>query len=161
MNKAVFLDRDGVINHDPGDYTTSWDEFTFLPGIEDFLKKRQDEGYLLILITNQGGVAKGLYSIDTVEEIHSKMTDHFKSRGVELNEIYYSPYHEVRTRSLSRKPGSIMVEKALARFNIDPELSVMIGDKQRDIDCAAAAGVGGLLVPVNSNLNEILSDDQF
>lgn len=161
MNKAVFLDRDGVINHDPGDYTTSWDEFTFLPGIESFLKKRQHEGYLLILITNQGGVAKGRYDLETVEEIHSRMIAHFSDCGIKVTEVYYSPYHDDYSRSLSRKPGSIMVEKALARFNIAPEKSVMIGDKQRDIDCAAAAGVPGLLVPVNSNLNEILSDDQF
>ena len=161
MNKALFLDRDGVINHDPGDYTTSWDEFTFLPGIESFLKKRQDQGYLLILITNQGGVAKGRYSLETVEDIHRRMSAHFEAHGVQLTEIYYSPYHDDYTRSLSRKPGSIMVEKALARFEVDASASVMIGDEQRDIDCAAAAGVPGILVPVNSNLNDVFSDDQF
>ncbi|QTN39238.1 HAD family hydrolase [Cryomorphaceae bacterium] len=161
MNKAIFLDRDGVINHDPGDYTTSWDEFTFLPGIEEFLIKRINEGYLLILITNQGGVAKGRYTLETVEDIHMRMQEHLADYGIHFAEIYFSPYHDDYSRSLSRKPGSIMVEKALARFNIDPVQSVMIGDKQRDLDCAVAAGVSGHLVPVNSNLNEILSDDQF
>lgn len=159
MNKALFLDRDGIINHDPGDYTRSWDEFHFLPGIERFLKKKQEEGFLLILITNQGGVAKGLYSIETVDEIHVKMKAHFNTYGVHIDEIYYSPYHDDYSKSLSRKPGSIMIEKALARFNIDASMSFMIGDKDRDVACAENAGVRGYKVSVNSDLNTVFSHD--
>ena len=109
MNKALFLDRDGVINHDPGDYITSWEAFTFLPGIGSFLKMRQEEGYLLILITNQGGIAKGRCSAKTVNDIHRRMREHLADQGVHLTEIYYSPYHDDHSRSLSRKPGSVMV----------------------------------------------------
>ena len=75
MNKAVFLDRDGVINHDPGDYTKSVEEFTILPNVLEALKKIQDKGYLLILVTNQGGIAKGMYSHDEVAKIHKYFLD--------------------------------------------------------------------------------------
>ncbi len=159
MKKALFLDRDGIINHDPGDYTRSWADFHFLPGIERFLKKKQEEGYLLILITNQGGVAKGLYSLETVEEIHLKMKEHFKTFGIEIEEIYYSPYHDDYSKSLSRKPGSILIEKALARFNLEPSACFMIGDKDRDVACAENAGVRGYKVPVNADLNKVFEHD--
>ena len=161
MRKALFLDRDGVINHDPSDYTQSWEDFDFLPGIEQFLKRKQDQGFLLILITNQGGIAKGLYSIETVNEIHRKMKAHFRSYGIEIAEVYYSPYHDDYSKSLSRKPGSIMIEKALARFELDPAHCVMIGDKMRDVECAENAGVRGVQVPVNADLNTYFSDDQL
>lgn len=161
MRKALFLDRDGVINHDPGDYTQLWEDFHFLPGIEQFLKQKQDQGYMLIIITNQGGIAKGLYSIDGVDEIHKNMRAHFHKFGIEIAEIYYSPYHDDYSKSLSRKPGSIMIEKALARFELDPNQCVMIGDKERDVKCAQNAGVRGVKVPVNADLNTFFANDQL
>lgn len=152
--KAVFLDRDGVINHDPGDYTRSLSEFHILPTVIAALKAMHENGYLIILITNQGGIAKGEYTHDDVAEIHRYLRRVCAEEGVEITEIYYSPHHESAGKSLSRKPGSLMVERALGRFNIDPEKSFMIGDKQRDLDCAAGAGVKGVLIPTNAPLIE-------
>lgn len=150
----MFLDRDGVINHDPGDYTRSLSEFHILPTVIAALKALHENGYLIILITNQGGIAKGEYTHDDVAEIHRYLRRVCAEEGVEITEIYYSPHHESTGKSLSRKPGSLMVERALGRFNIDPQKSFMIGDKQRDLDCAAGAGVKGVLIPTNAPLIE-------
>lgn len=150
--KAIFLDRDGVINHDPSDYTRNIDEFTILPTVIESLKILKERGYVFIIITNQGGIAKGIYGHDEVAEIHDYLKEVCESNDTPILDIYYSPHHEVKGRSLSRKPGSLMVERACARYNIDPKTSWMVGDKQRDIDCAAAVGVRGVLINTNDAL---------
>lgn len=157
MNKAVFLDRDGVINHDPGDYTKSWEEFTFNDGVFESLKRFQEAGFLLIVITNQGGIAKGLYSQSDYERTTRLMCEAFEEQGIHIKDVYHSPHHDLTGRSLSRKPGSLMIERALYKHNIDPSSSVMIGDKERDIFAGEAAGVRGILIPVNSSLQAIES----
>lgn len=157
MNKAIFLDRDGVINHDPGDYTKSLEEFQILPGVVETLLELQKRGYLLILITNQGGIAKGLYGHDEVARIHDYFKSECSKRGVDITDIFYSPHHDDYGLSLTRKPGSLMIERALAKYEIDPTLSWMIGDKQRDLDAASGAGVDGILIKKNTALNQILN----
>jgi D-glycero-D-manno-heptose 1,7-bisphosphate phosphatase len=152
MNKAIFLDRDGVINHDPGDYTYHVSEFKLNDGIIENLKKLYDNGFLLVLITNQGGISKGLYTHQDVEEIHSYLIRELCKADVEIAEIYYCPHHSVNENCLCRKPNSLMIEKALARFNIDPKKSFMLGDKERDIECAENAGVKGIKVDINQNI---------
>lgn len=156
MHKAIFLDRDGVINHDPGDYTKNLKEFRILPGVFDALKKFQSKGYLLILITNQGGIAKGLYGHAEVKEIHDYFVGSCKDLGISITDIYYSPHHDDFGRSLTRKPGSLMIERALSRYDIDPSQSYMIGDKTRDVVCGEAAGVKGIKMAVNGSLIDIL-----
>lgn len=151
-SKALFLDRDGVINHDPGDYTCSLSEFHILPTVIEALKLAQHRGYKIILITNQGGIAKGLYTHQDVHEIHTYFKQKCKEEGVVINGIFYSPHHPDFGNSLTRKPKSLMMERAIHRFEIDIEHSIMIGDKQRDIDCAQHVGVRGILVPTNANL---------
>lgn len=155
MNKAVFLDRDGVINHDPGDYTKSWEEFRFNPGVFDSLRRFQEAGYLLIIVTNQGGIAKGLYSQADYEHLTARMLAAFEAEGVRIAEVYHSPHHEVTGRSLTRKPGSLLIERAVYKYNISPENSYMIGDKERDIFAGEAVGVQGIQIPVNSPLATI------
>jgi len=156
MNKAVFFDRDGVINHDPGDYTYLLDEFIINDGIIPSLKKLSDNGYLLIIITNQGGIAKNIYTHDHVEKIHKYFIDELKKSGIELTEIYYCPHHSDVEKCLCRKPGSLLIEKAIARFNIDPKKSFMIGDKQRDVEAAEGAGIKGIKVELNENIEKYI-----
>ncbi len=153
-NKVLFLDRDGVINHDPGDYTYSLSEFIILPTVIPALQLAQEKGYKIILITNQGGVAKGLYSQETVEEIHTHFKKVCTQAGVTIDHIYYSIDHPEVSNSISRKPHSLMVERAIQRFNVDTENSVMIGDRDRDVQCAEGAGVRGIKIEVNSDLLE-------
>jgi D-glycero-D-manno-heptose 1,7-bisphosphate phosphatase len=152
MKKALFLDRDGVINHDPGDYTYSLSEFHILPTVIHALQLAQSKGYEIILITNQGGVAKGLYTQATVEEIHDFFRNECKKNEIHITQIYYSIDHPEIANSISRKPHSLMVQRALQRFNIDPEQSFMIGDRDRDVECAEGAGVKGIKMEVNGPL---------
>jgi D-glycero-D-manno-heptose 1,7-bisphosphate phosphatase len=152
MNKALFLDRDGVINHDPGDYTFSLEEFILLPTVLDALKLASDKGYKIIIITNQGGIAKGLYKEEEVHKMHTYLKQECEKIGVTITDIFFSPYHSDLSNSLSRKPGSLMMERAIHRHKIDVNKSVMIGDRDRDIICAAAVGVKGIKIPTNAAL---------
>ena len=150
---AILLDRDGVINHDPGDYTKSLDEFHILPTALEAMKTWYSAGFKLILITNQGGIAKGKYTHEAVAEIHQYLRSEAESKGAPISDIFYSPHHPDYGKSLSRKPGSLMVERALARHKLDPERCWMIGDKARDIECALGAGVpNGILIVPNAPL---------
>lgn len=158
INKAIFLDRDGIINKEIGDYVYKLEDFEVNDGVVDALKYWRSKGYLLIVITNQGGIAKGLYDHHEVHMLHQYLHTFLNQEGLHLDEIYYSPHHSDFGNSLSRKPGSLMVERALARFDIDPSLSVMIGDRPRDIEAAAGAGVKGMLVEANIDLRTIMEE---
>jgi len=157
MNKAVFLDRDGVINLEDGDYTYDKDFFRINEGVFEALKIFIQRGYLLVVITNQSGIAKSVYKHENVEDVHSFMLATFAEQGISITEIYYCPHHPDFTECLCRKPQSIMVEKALGRFNIDPKVSFMIGDRERDIIAGGTAGLTGILIDSNSSLMEVVS----
>lgn len=152
---AILLDRDGVINHDPGDYTTCLEEFQILPTVLATLQTWKKAGFKLILITNQGGIAKGRYDHDAVDRIHAHLKECCSDAGAPLDDIFYSPHHPDFGQSLSRKPGSLMVERALARHGLDPDRCWMFGDKARDINCALGAGVKrGVLIEPNAPLSQ-------
>lgn len=158
LRPAVFLDRDGVINHDPGDYTTNIKEFAILPDVIDTLKKWTDSGYCIIVITNQGGIAKKKYSFSDFEEINNYMAKEFTDAGIDFIETYFCPHHDAISHCLCRKPHSGMIEKAIHRHGIDPNRSVMIGDKYRDVEAGEGAGVRGIKIDVNQSLKTVLLD---
>lgn len=155
MNKAVFFDRDGVINKEVGDYVWQLENFIINDGVAEFMMDLQQRNFLIIVITNQGGIAKGLYSKEEVEYLHLHLERVLKNKGITIAEIYYCPHHPEEGNCLCRKPGSQLTEKAIARFNIDPARSYFIGDRQRDIDAGEAAGVKGILVESNQPLKTI------
>ena len=156
MNRAVFLDRDGVINHDPGDYTKSLEEFKILPNVLEAFQLINKNKYRIILVTNQGGVAKGLYPVENVYEIHNYLRAEALKVGVEIDEIYLAPYHDDYGNSLSRKPGSMMVERGLAKFQLIPSECVLVGDKARDLESGEKVGVPGIQIEVNGSLLEAM-----
>lgn len=158
MNKAVFLDRDGVINFDPGDYTFKPEEFKINEGIIQNLKRLHENGFLLIIITNQGGISKQIYTHDHVEVIHKYLAEELDKVNVQLTEIYYCPHHSVNENCICRKPNSLLIEKAIARFNIDPKKSFMIGDKMRDVEAAEKAGIKGIKVGLNENIEKYVDE---
>ncbi len=157
MNKAVFLDRDGVLNRELGDYVCRFEDFCVLKHNYDPLKELQSRGYLLIVVTNQGGLAKGWYSPETLKQMHDHLMNCYKENGIHLTEIYFCNHHpEYNGKCLCRKPGSLMIEKALARFDIDPDRSYFIGDRERDVIAGEAAGVKGILIDSDQPIGEIL-----
>ncbi len=150
-NKAIFLDRDGVLNKELGDYITRYEDFFILPHVFEGLKILQQQGYLLIVITNQGGIAKKLYTQNELNKMHQFLRDELLKTGVSITDIYFCPHHPISGNCLCRKPGSLLVEKALSKYNIDPAHSFFIGDKMRDIECGEAAGVKGILIEPNED----------
>lgn len=156
MNKAIFLDRDGVINVERG-YTHRLEDFVILPDLIEVLKLLQQKGYLLIVVSNQSGVAKELYKQSDVEILHQHLIEELAKNQVTISEIYYCVHHPDVSRCICRKPDSLFVEKALARFNIDANASYFIGDKERDTEAAEKAGVKGILIEANISLKTILN----
>lgn len=136
--KCVFLDRDGVLNKDYVDYVYTLDKLEILPGTQEAISALKRAGYLVILITNQSGIAKGIYTHEHVKIVHEEMQ---KIYDHQIDDIYYAPGHPVVSESLSRKPGSLMFEKAIAKYGIDPKLSWMVGDKERDLVPAKKLGI--------------------
>lgn len=144
MNKAIFLDRDGVLNQEIGDYVYTTEQFVILPGVPEALQRFKAAGYKLVVVTNQGGIAKGLYTPEVVKHLYQLVQD---ASGHALDALYFSPWHSSKTRSLLAKPDSLMLEKAIARFDIDTRQSYIIGDAARDLEAGAKVGVKGILVP--------------
>ncbi len=158
MNKCIFLDRDGVINKDYVDYVYTIEKFEFLPGVQEAFQLLKDHGYLLIVITNQSGVIKGIYSEDDVWNVHNHIQ---KETNNAIDAIYYAPYHEKWTNSLTRKPNSLMLEKAIAKYNIDVTSSWMIGDKKRDLDPALKLGINTALVETTAIPEAKITEDSL
>jgi D-glycero-D-manno-heptose 1,7-bisphosphate phosphatase len=155
-NKALFLDRDGVINRERGEYTFKVKDFEILPSVVESLKLAQEKGFKLIVITNQGGIAKGIYTHEDVAKAHSFLKNELAKSHVTLTDIFYSPHHQDFSKSLDRKPDSLMLEKAMAIYNIDANQSIMIGDSERDIIAAEKVGVKGLKIKPNSSIFDIV-----
>jgi len=143
MNKCVFLDRDGVINRDRVDYAYDLSHFEMLPGVPQALAQLKKAGYLLVVVTNQSGIAKGIYTREDMETCHRFMHE---QTGHVIDAVYYAPYHPVKSESLTRKPDSLMFEKAIARFGIDQANSWMVGDKERDIVPAHKLAIPSILI---------------
>lgn len=164
MNKAIFLDRDGVLNHEIHDYICRVEDFEVLEYQIPPLKKLYDEGFMLIIITNQGGIALKRYTEETLGEMHAILGKKFEEQGALITHAYYCPHHPTVTGDCDcRKPKSGMLLEAIATYNIDPALSVMIGDKPRDVEAANGAGVKGILIEPDEqisyeNIKKVLSN---
>ena len=137
MVKALFLDRDGTINIDYG-YVFKPIDFTFIDGVFDFCRKAQESGYLIIVITNQSGIARGYYTIDEYEKCNRYMIEEFKKAGIDITDVFYCP----ELTGPDRKPGCGLFLKARDKYGINMAESVSVGDKERDILAAQKAGVG-------------------
>lgn len=152
--KAVFLDRDGVLNHEINDYICRLEDFKVLTYQIAPLKKLYDEGYLLIIITNQGGIALKRYTEDTLAEMHAILFKAFEDQGAKITHAYYCSHHPtVSAPCECRKPLPGMLLEAIATYNIDPALSIMIGDKPRDVEAADKAGVKGILIEPDEQID--------
>lgn len=156
--KAIFFDRDGVLNNEEKNYYVFRVEDFFLNnGIGEALKEFCNQDFIFIVISNQGGIAKKLYSSHDVEAVHNKLNSLLKFYNVRLEEIYYCPHHSDLENCLCRKPKNLNIEKAIARFNIDREKSWFIGDRDSDIEAGKLSGLKTIKVTANENMR-FLSD---
>lgn len=141
--KAVFLDRDGVLNEEMGDYVWQPENFHLCPGVPESLARLKAAGYLLIVVTNQAGIAKKLYTAADVQACHAKLQ---AACGNALDALYFADAHPSVSESILRKPDSGMLEKAIARFGLDVSQCWLVGDRLRDMQAGAKVGVRGILV---------------
>jgi D-glycero-D-manno-heptose 1,7-bisphosphate phosphatase len=147
---AAFLDRDGVLNHDR-DYVCTPDKFEWICGAQTAIKRLNEAGYYVIVVTNQSGVARGYYDEAAVHRLHGWMNNELEKIGAHIDAFYHCPYHPegtiepYRRHSEDRKPSPGMLLRAKRDWPIDWQRSFLIGDKNTDIQAAAAAGVPGHL----------------
>jgi D,D-heptose 1,7-bisphosphate phosphatase len=149
MQRAIFLDRDGTINHDPG-YIKDPSEIVILPGVAEGIKKlKNDFDFKIIVVSNQAGVAKGLMTLQDVDAVNLRVNELLIKQGTSVDEFFYCPYHpdiDPLEKSICRKPSPLMIVQAAEEFNIDLSHSYMIGDKASDVECGINAGVKTILL---------------
>lgn len=161
MNKAVFLDRDGTINVEKH-YLYRIEDFTFLPGVLDGLRLLQNAGYILIIVTNQSGIARGYYSEDDFSNLNKWMINELEENGIHITEVYYCPHlpdakiDKYRKMCACRKPALGMFEQAVKDFDIDLSDSWAIGDKLRDCTLCEKTQCRGFLVGQHVYTDETL-----
>lgn len=140
QQKALFLDRDGIINVDHG-YVSKIEEFEFTEGIFELLQLFSKQGYLLFIVTNQSGIGRGYYSQEAFETLTKWMLKTLHEHGIDIKEVQYCP-HTPNEKCPCRKPETGMIDNILKKYTIDLTHSWMIGDKQSDIDLARNAHIG-------------------
>ncbi len=149
LKPAAFLDRDGVLNRDLG-YVWRREDFHWLPGAERAVKRLNDAGYLVFVVSNQAGVARGLYRSEDVEALHRWVNGELGKSDAHIDAFYYCPHHPsegqgaYRVACDCRKPAPGMLLRAMREWPVDRAASFMIGDKDIDMAAASAAGVRGL-----------------
>lgn len=142
---AIFLDRDGVINCNRSDHVKSWDEFEFLPGVLDALVRLARMDLLVIVISNQGVIGRGLATRATVDEIHDRMIVEIHSAGGRIDDVFYCP-HRPEDGCTCRKPQPGLLLRAAERWHLDLATSILIGDSEVDALAAQSAGCRSMLV---------------
>ncbi|MCC6142907.1 MAG: HAD family hydrolase [Candidatus Hydrogenedentes bacterium] len=140
MNKAAFLDRDGTLIEDR-DYLRDPSDIVFLPGVLEALRRLRGAGYLLIVITNQSGVARGYFTLADLEAVHEELRRQFSQAGIHLDAIYACP-HGPEDGCDCRKPLPGLTRRAAREWDIDLGRSVTVGDKLRDVEAGQSAGCG-------------------
>ncbi len=148
--KVVFLDRDGVINEDPGgwtkyEYVTKWNEFRFLPGALEALRTLKEHGYKVFVVSNQAGVGKGYFRKEELEAVDRKMIEEVRRSGGDIEASYYC-IHREEEGCACRKPKTGLFDKARGEYDIDAEGAYFVGDTKRDIAAGERAGLKTILV---------------
>ncbi|MCD8479300.1 MAG: HAD family hydrolase [Candidatus Cloacimonetes bacterium] len=161
IKRAIFLDRDGTISPDKFGYIKDPELYHLYPETGQALRIFQDLGYLIIIVTNQSGIARAYLSLDDLSRVHQKMRDLIAAEGVRLDAVYFSPYHiegivePYNIDHEDRKPGIGMFRQARQDFGIDPAQSFMIGDRATDIGFARNAGMKSILLLTGNGTEEM------
>jgi len=154
MNKkAIFLDRDGVlVNNSEHYYIWETEQLTLVDKVIENLRMLSQKGFQLFVVSNQGGISRGLYSKNDIEKLHAELIRMFKTNNIEISEIVFCPHHPEIEKCLCRKPDSLMIEKLIAKHRIDKEGSYLIGDSKSDMEAAQKAGIQGIQITPNQNM---------
>jgi D-glycero-D-manno-heptose 1,7-bisphosphate phosphatase len=148
---AVFLDRDGTINEQMG-YINHISRFVLLPGIGEAIRQLNQNGFLVIIVSNQSGVARGYFPVDLVYQVHDRMREELRKQGAHIDGIFFCPHHprgvvrEYACECTCRKPGTGMIEQALKEFPVDVKRSYVVGDKYSDLEMGRRCGIPSILV---------------
>lgn len=142
--KAIFLDRDGTLNVDPG-YVHKLEDLVLYDDVPEALRLLQSKGYLLIVITNQSGVGRGKFMAEALEVFHQALRKTLKGKGVTLDAIYVCP-HLPEENCPCRKPNTLLAEQAIEDFDIAPSQSYFVGDRDSDMECGRQLGIRTFLV---------------
>ncbi len=145
MSGTVFIDRDGVICRNRSDYVKSWQEFVFLPHALNALTTLHQAGYQVVIVTNQSAIGRGLMSLETLDDIHTRMTTAIEQHGGRITKIFYCPHHPNENCNC-RKPRPGMLHAAAEMLDIDLSQAYMIGDACTDIQAGQAVGCRSFLV---------------
>lgn len=141
MKKALFLDRDGVINVEK-EYLYKKEDFKFIEGIFELCRHYQDLGYLIFIVTNQSGIARQFYSEEDFSKLTQWMFKEFEKEGIHITKVYHCPHHpDISGACACRKPKPGMLHEAAEEFGVDLKNSIMIGDKERDIEAGLNGGL--------------------
>ncbi len=141
MKRALFLDRDGVINIDRG-HVFLKEDFEFTEGIFELCRKYIDDGYLIIVITNQAGIAKRIYTEDDFNVLTEWMIEQFSKEGITITRVYHCPHHpDIDGPCGCRKPEPGMILQAVKDFDLDIKECILIGDKETDLEAGRRAGI--------------------
>lgn len=148
-NKAGFFDRDGTINFDNG-YTYRIEDLEFIRGTPELIRKYNQLGYKVIVVTNQAGIAKKYYTEQDMHKFHTYLNEQLRELyGAHIDAFYFCPHHpDVTGECNCRKPKTGMIEQAISDWNIDVEKSVLYGDKTTDIKCGEKCNIKSILINV-------------
>ena len=153
--KVVFLDRDGIINRERGEYTYRKEDFQLVPDILNVARLFHDAGYAIIIISNQGGISKGIYSKEDVLKLDNVIRNSFVERGINVLDSFYCPHYSDNENCLCRKPKALLLERAIAKHSVDIKQSFFIGDSERDKIAGERVGVRSFNVEANSSILEM------
>lgn len=158
MEKAIFLDRDGVIIDNKNHYYI-WKtkQLTLIDGVFENLKLLQQKGFQLFIVSNQGGISRGLYSKDDILKLHDELIETFRKNKITISDISFCPHHNENEKCLCRKPESLMIDKLIAKYGLNAEESYMIGDSESDMKAATMAGIKGIRITSNQNMSTYIT----
>jgi len=151
---AVLVDRDGTLNHDCG-YVTSPDQLVLFPGVPEAISRLNQLGVLVIMITNQSAIGRGLMTVEMLNAIHRELAALLRTSGAKIDGIFFCPHHP-RDTCDCRKPNVGLIEQAVERFSLDLTQCYLVGDKKSDLEAAQTMGVAGVLVMTSSYSEEAL-----
>jgi len=160
MNKAVFLDRDGVINKEKKDYVKSVNELEIYPQIPSFIKKIKELGFIVIVITNQSAINRKLTTKENVNKIHKEIQKLLKLNNTKIDDFFYCP-HMPEENCECRKPKSGLILQAQIKFNIDLKKSWVIGDNESDVESGTNIGCKGIKIESPDSLNDVFKQISF